>query len=77
MKVEERARNHQQVKARSERKQTNGTSMGSPVSVVVANLVMEEIEERAISEYPITDNCIIVETSEIKIFILSTSVGNK
>ena len=23
------------------------------------------------------DNCIIVETSEIKIFILSTSVGNK
>ena len=35
-------------------KQTYGTAMGSPVSVIVANLVMEEIEERAISEYPIT-----------------------
>ena len=37
-------------------KQTYGTAMGSPVSVIVANLVMEEIEERAISEYPITLN---------------------
>ena len=30
--------------------------MGSPVSVIVANLVKEEIEEGAISEYPITLN---------------------
>ena len=31
--------------------QTFGTAMGSPVSVMVANLVMEEIEEIAPSTY--------------------------
>ena len=32
--------------------QVFGTAMGSPVSVVVANLVMEDIEQQAISTFP-------------------------
>ena len=32
--------------------QVHGTAMGSPVSVVVANLVMEELEHRAIDTIP-------------------------
>ena len=31
--------------------QIHGTAMGSPVSVVVANLVMEEVEQMAISTF--------------------------
>ena len=32
--------------------QIHGTAMGSPVSVVAADLVMEDIESRALSTYP-------------------------
>ena len=33
--------------------QTFGTAMGSPVSVMVANIVMEDVEERALTSYEI------------------------
>ena len=43
------------------------------------NYTIVFISEIVIQNYYFTDadNCIIVETSEIKIFILPTSVGNK
>ena len=33
-------------------RQLHGTAMGSPVSVVVAEIVMQQLEERALSTYP-------------------------
>ena len=33
--------------------QVFGTAMGSPVSVVMANMVMEDIEDRALASFPI------------------------
>jgi len=33
-------------------KQVHGSAVGSPVSVVVANLVMEDVEERTLESFP-------------------------
>ena len=33
-------------------KQVRGTTMGSPVSMVAANLVMEDVKERALESFP-------------------------
>ena len=58
-------------------KQVFGTAMGSPVSVVVANLVMEHIEDKALSSFPsptfwkryIDDVCTAVNHAEIIPFL--------
>ena len=59
-------------------KQTFGTAMGSPVSVTVANLVMEDIEERALSSFPfpprfwkryVDDTCCAIQSIDLDSFL--------
>ena len=59
-------------------RQIHGTSMGSPVSVVVANHVMEELEKNAMSSFVhnapkvfkryIDDTVCVIKKSSIDIF---------
>ena len=57
--------------------QIHGTAMGSPVSVVVADLVMEDIESRALATYPhppkfwkryVDDTFCVLKTQEVDKF---------
>ena len=57
--------------------QVHGTAMGSPVSVVVADLVMEDVEQRALRTYPnppkfwkryVDDTCCILRSDLVDDF---------
>ena len=57
--------------------QIHGTAMGSPVSVAVADLVMEDVESRALTTYPnpprfwkryVDDTCCALKIQEIDAF---------
>ena len=57
--------------------QVHGTAMGSPVSVVVADLVMEDIESRALTSFPsppcfwkryVDDTCCAIRTDSVENF---------
>ena len=58
--------------------QVFGTAMGSPVSVVIANLVMEHVEEQALESYTnpprfwkryVDDVCCAIPRSEVSLFL--------
>ena len=58
--------------------QVFGTAMGSPVSVVVANLVMEDVEERALATFSdppqfwkryVDDICVAINRNKIQDFL--------
>ena len=58
-------------------RQIHGTAMGSPVSVTVANLVMEDVKQRALATFPnppkfwkryVDDTCCALATSDIDRF---------
>ena len=62
---------------RSYYQQTFGTAMGFPVSVVVANLVMEDIEQRALSNFQpppcfwkqyMDDTCVVLPANRVTDF---------
>ena len=59
--------------------QIHGTGMGSPVSVVIANLVMEYVEKRALDTFPrkmqfwkryVDDICCAIPRDDISSFLL-------
>ena len=58
--------------------QTYGTAMGSPVSVTVANLVMEDVEERALAttkmpprfwKWYVDDTCTVLPLHKVNDFL--------
>ena len=60
-------------------KQTQGTAMGSPVSVNVADLVMEDVEQQALSAFPnppwfwkryVDDTCVVLQSDKVEAFHL-------
>ena len=61
--------------------QVHGTAMGSPVSVVVADLVMEDIESRALASYPspprfwkryVDDTCCALRSDHVEDFTVTS-----
>ena len=60
-------------------KQTQGTAMGLPVSVTVADLVMEDVEQQALSTFPnsprfwkryVDDTCVALQSDKVEAFHL-------